>query len=216
MSEENNTLPEVGPDSPAGIRFFVSCRYPNLTVTIRPAEDKTPTTPAKKGLYALFYSMAKPNKLQGNGKREKGRDDGEPDMNDSGKWGIYGPIVEPGPEPEGGYMNDDVKVPRDRRLTAAKKAENRLIIDRLRETTHYRHTQQTNAVDIHTVLGEITWDPVPFSGNMSGVVTRGRPSIGKDGVNDNAAPGVGAPAETRASAPAVKVPSLGRPAVAGK
>lgn len=216
MSEDNKTLPEVGFDSAAGPRWFVSCRYPNLTVTIRPAEDKTPTTRAIKGIYATFRSMAKPNSLQGQGKREKGRDDGQQDMNDSGKWGIFGPIVEPGPEPEGGYQNDTPQVPRERRLTAAKKSENRMIIDRLRETIHYRHTRQTNEIDIHTHLGEITWDPTPFSGNIVGAVTRGRPSIGKDGVNDNAAPGVGAPAETRAAAPAVKVPTLGRPVAAAK
>ena len=213
MSEDQPVVPETGPDSASGARWFVSCRYPNLNVTIRPAEDKTPTTRAVKGVYALFHSMAKPNHLQGNGKREKGRDDGT-DMNDSGKWGIFGPIMDPGPEPEEGYKDDDVKVPLPRRMKAAKKSENRQIIDRLRETGHYRRTRQNNEVDINSVLIELTWDPTPHSGNIAGVVTRGRPSIGKDGVNDSSAPGVAAPAETRSAPPSVKVPSLGRPKAA--
>ena len=214
MSEEKTAVqPETGPDSAPGARWFVSSRYPHLSVTIRPAEDKTPTSRAIKGVYAGFKAMAKPNVMQGIGKREKGRDDGT-DLNDSNKWGIFGPIMDPGPEPDGGYQDDDGKTPRAERLKASKKAENRLIIDRIRETNLWKTTRQNNEVDRHSILAELTWDPAPFSGNIVGIVTRGRPSIGKDGVNDNAAPGVSAPAETRSAAPAVKVPSLGRPKVA--
>ena len=207
MSEAIQPIAETGPDSAAGVRFFVSCRYPNLNITIRPAEDKTPTSRAIKGIYATFQSMAKPNSLQGTGKRDKGRDDGS-DLNDSGKWGIFGPIVDPGPEPDGGYQDDDVKVPRERRLKASRKQENRQIIDRIRETAHYRKTVQDNQVSIHSVLVELTWDPIPHSGNLSGLVTRGRPSIGKDGVNDSEST-TPAP-ESRPAVPSVKVPSLGR------
>jgi hypothetical protein len=208
MNEE--ATPETGPDSAPGVRYFASCRYPHLNITIIPAEDKTPTTRAVKGVYATFLSAAKPNHLQGNGKREKGRDDGT-DMNDSGKWGIYGPIMDPGIVPDGGYKDDDAKIPRNLRLTAVKKEQNRLIIDRIRETGLYRRTQQKNEVDTNSVLVELTWDPAPHSGSIVGVVTRGRPSIGKDGVNDAAA---NAPAETRSAPPSAKVPSLGRPKAA--
>jgi hypothetical protein len=206
MSEATPPTAETGPDSAAGARWFVSCRYPHLSVTIRPAEDKTPTTRPVKGIYAQFAAMAKPNSLQGTGKRDRGHDDGS-DLNDSGKWGIYGPVIDPGPEPDGGYQDDDVKVPKDRRLKAARKVENRQIIDRIRETGHYRKTVQDNQVSIHSILVELNWDPIPHSGNLSGVVTRGRPSIGKDGVNDSEST---AAAESRPTVPSVKVPSLGR------
>jgi hypothetical protein len=208
MNEENLT-PETGPDSPAGLRWFVSCRYYNIDILVRLAEEKTATSRAIKRLSAPFFSMPKPNSFQGRGQRERGNDDGT-DMNDSGKWGIYGPIMDPGIEPKGGFEDDPASVPRASRLKAEKKKENREIIDHIRSIDLYIRTKQDNKVDRHTVLAEITWDPAPFSGTIVGAVTRGRPSIGKDGVNDNAAPGVSAPADTRSSAPAVKVPSLGR------
>ena len=208
-----NKTPEVGPDSPAGMRWFISCRYPNIVVTIRSAHDKTPTTPRIVGLYAPFRSMAKPNTLQGRGKRGTENYDGT-DMNDSGKWGIFGPIMDPGPEPEDGYKDDPISVPKDKRLKAAKKKENRETIDRLRETDHYLKTRQINEVDIYTILAEVNWDPIPHSGNISGVVVRGRAAVGKDGVAVESPSVSGAPEEERAAPPSVKVPSLGKKAAA--
>jgi hypothetical protein len=214
MTEEQKVA-ETGQGSPAGLRWFISCRYPHLNITIRPAEDKTPTTRAIKGIYASFQALAKPDSLQGLGKRERNRDDGT-DMNDSGKWGIFGPIVDPGPVPEDGYKDgivscaveeDGKTVKKDIKLKAAKKQENRDIIDHLRSIGLYRRTRQINEVDLNSLLAEVNWDPIPFSGHVVGAVNRGRPSIGKDGVTDSA---VSAPEESRAAAPAVKVPSLSR------
>lgn len=207
MSEEN----ETGVGSPAGPRWFVSCRYPQIDILIRLPEDKTAVSRAVKRIHAPFHSMAKPNSLQGNGKRERGNWDGT-DMNDSGKWGIYGPVEDPGPEPEEGFKDDDNKVPHAKRMKADKKKENRLIIDHLRSIDLYKKTAQNNQADINSVLVELTWDPTPHSGQINGLVNRGRPSIGKDGVNDSAA--TAAPDETRSAPPAVKVPSLSRPKAA--
>ena len=211
MSEEN-VVPEVGPDSPAGIRYFVSSRYPNMNITIVPAEDKTKTTPRVLGVYALFRSMAKPNSMQGKGKRGTDNYDGT-DMNDSGKWGVFGPIMDPGPEPEDGYKDDAVSVPRAVRLKAAKKLLNRQTIDRIRETDHYLRTRQNNEVDAASVLAEVTWDPTPHSGNLVGVVNRARTTVGKDGVSGEDAATVAAPADTKSAPPSVKVPKLDRKAV---
>ncbi len=202
-----NKIPEVGPDSPAGMRWFISCRYPNLVVTIRSAQDKTTTAPRIPGVYASFRSMAKPNTLQGKGQRGTANYDGT-DANDSGKWGIYGPIMDPGPEPEGGYKDDANTVPKAERLKASKKKENRETIDRLRDTDHYLKTRQINEVDIHSVLAEVDWDPTPHCGSIIGVVTRGRVAVGKEGIIGE--PGAEAPAEARSAPPAAKVPSLGK------
>ncbi len=214
MTEE--TIPETGPGSAAGLRWFVSCRYPNINILVRLFQEKTTSSKAVKRLAADFHSMAKPNSLQGNGKREKGNWDGT-DMNDSGKWGIYGPIMDPGPEPEDGFKDGPIEytadgVKKTMKLKAEKKAENREIIDHLRSIDHYKQTQQNNVAAIDSRLVELTWDPVPFSGNMAGVVSRGRPAIGKDGVNDAAVNA--APTDARSAPPAVKVPTLGRPKVA--
>ncbi len=211
MAEETKA-PEVGPGSSAGWRWFVSCKYPHLNVTIRPAQDKTPTSRAIPGLYARFQNGAKPEMFQGDGKLGSENHD-QTDRNDSPFWGIF-KAYDPGPEPDGGFKSDDSKVEKAIRMSAEKKGESRMTIEKLRETVHYERTQQNNEVDRFAILKELNWDPTPLSGSIKGLIARGRQSIGKDGVAS--APAVAAPSDARPAPSAPKVPSLGRPTAAAK
>lgn len=201
---------QVGEGSPAGWRYFISCRFPMLRVTVTPAQMKTDTDRAKTGLYADFQSAPKPNFMQGNGRRERDSGD-ETDQNDSRKWGIYGPIYDPGPEPEvGGWKDDPATVDKKIRLKAAVKERNRKIIDVLRSTHHYQLTQQINEVDMFSKIAEVTWNPVPHSGKVFGRVTRRKITVNKDGkkIEEEFTPT--APTQVKAEAPKSNVPSLRR------
>lgn len=202
--EKDASVPVIGPGSSRGARWFVSCRYPDMSVTIRPALDKTDTLRADPGTRVVLQRFTKPNQFVGDGRLGKFNPTGT-DLNDSPYWGIY-LTHEPGPEPEDGYVDDDKSVPRIERLSAARKKELREELDRLRDTHFYRSTVQDNQVDRECKLKELDWDPTALSGTLTGFVARGKQPITKESVV-----AAKAPAEERAPVPAPVVPRLSRP-----
>jgi len=189
----------TGKGSPAGARFFVS-KNPGLVLEIIAERYPDEHGNRKPFIRISFKSETKSELHAGRGYLGTGNTLGT-DTNANRHYGLF-KVMDPGAGP---YKDDGDDVDEEWSRTAEQKAEDRVIIDKIRKTGWYRSTPQDNQYRISSKLVELNWDPAEMRVYARSLVIpgMGKP-MGRPPLVD------GAPSEDRTAPGEASAPQMGR------
>ncbi len=165
MAEEKAKAPAIGKGSPAGPRWFVS-KNPGLVLEVVKQVYPKDGEAALPHIRVGFKSEDKSDLHIGDGRLGT-------------RYGLFF-VMDPGPKPKDGYKDDDELVEDGKGLpneawtrTAEQKAEDRKVIDHIRNIYMYRNTPQDNQYRVTGRLIELNWDPSEIRTYVNGMVIPG-------------------------------------------
>ena len=165
-------VPETGPGSPAGPRWFYS-KTPELVVEVKPERYADANGNVPPFLRVAFNKQIKPDVLVSEEGRLGSKNKIGADSNANLWYGVYY-VVDPGPVPVSEADKDAREKSGKAREFTEEEKRDRMIIDHFRKMHQYKITPQDNRLCVTDKIEELTWDPHTITEYDGFVIPGGR------------------------------------------